>query len=140
MTPDFRHRIEYKEYVEATQFSARITVLSVFFTAVMLGYLLAFYYLQVVQGAEYDRMAEENRIRHIAVPPPRGAILDRYNRVIARNRPAFDVVLNRERARGLEDTLRELSPVLGIDLQELQQAARGTGRPRYEPVVLAADV
>jgi penicillin-binding protein 2 len=140
MTPDFRHRIEYKEYVEATQFSARITVLSVFCTAVMVGYLLAFYYLQVVQGGEYARMAEENRIRRIAVPPPRGAMLDRYGRVIARNRPAFDVVLNRERVRGVDDSLRALAPVLEVDLRELQAAAGAPGRPRYEPVVLASDV
>src|SRR5688572_27597127 len=139
MTPDFRHRIEYKEYVEATQFSARITVLSVFSAAVMVGYLLAFYYLQVVQGQEYAQMAEENRTRRIAVPPPRGALMDRQSRVIARNRPAFDVVLDRERARQLEDSLDTLAPVLGIELRDLQQISRGGGRPRFEPVALASD-
>ncbi|MGH9870376.1 MAG: penicillin-binding protein 2 [Candidatus Polarisedimenticolia bacterium] len=140
MTPDFRHRIEYKEYVEATQFSARITVLSVFSAAVMVGYLLAFYYLQVVQGQEYGQMADENRTRRIAVPPPRGALMDRNSRVIARNRTAFDVVLDRERARQLDDTLVTLAPVLGIELHSLQQISRGGGRPRFEPVVLASDV
>ncbi|HKY31265.1 MAG TPA: penicillin-binding protein 2 [Candidatus Polarisedimenticolia bacterium] len=140
MTPDFRHRIEYKEYVEATQFSARITVLSVFCTAIMVGYLLAFYYLQVVQGEQYREMAEANRTRKIVVPPPRGAIMDRLGRVIARNRPAFDVVLDRERGRDLEGTLRVLAPVLEQELPDLLHAARGDGRPRHEPLVLASDV
>ena len=141
MTPDFRHRIEYKEYVESTQFSARITVLSVFFTAVMVGYLLAFYYMQVAQGEHYEQMAEANRIRRIVVQAPRGAILDRFGRVIARNRPAFDVVLDRERAEGTDASLRSLAPVLGVEIEELRdRIVRAGARPKFEPVVLGSDV
>jgi len=141
MTPDFRHRIEYKEYVEATQFSARITVLSVFCTAVLVGYLLAFYYLQVVQGGHYAELAEANRMRRIVVQPPRGAILDRSGRVIARNRPAFDVVLNREQAPDLDATVGALAPALGVDQTELlTRLSRAGSRPRFEPVVLESDV
>ncbi|HZI94284.1 MAG TPA: penicillin-binding protein 2 [Patescibacteria group bacterium] len=141
MTPDFRHRIEYKEYVESTQFSARITVLAVFFTAVMVGYLLSFYYMQIVQGAHYAELAEANRIRRIDVQAPRGAILDRYGRVIARNRPAFDVVLDREHASHLEESLHTLAPVIGVEVGELRQRITHAGaRPKYEPVVLGSDV
>ena len=141
MTPDFRHRIEYKEYVETTQFSARITVLSVFCTAVLVGYMLAFYYLQVFQAEHYAELAEANRVRRIMVSPPRGAILDRYGRVIARNRPAFDVLLNREETRNADPVLSALAPTLEIGLEELRQIVKRSGaKPRYEPVVLASDV
>lgn len=141
MTPDFRHRIEYKEYVEATQFSARITVLSVFCTAVLIGYLLSFYYLQVVDGGRYLELAEANRVRRIMVQPPRGGILDRQGRVIARNRPAFDVLLNREQAGGVERSLQALAPVLELSMDELRdRVTRSSVRPVHEPVVLASDV
>jgi len=141
MTPDFRHRIEYKEYVEATQFSARITVLSVFCAAVLVGYLLAFYYLQVVQFEHYEELAEANRIRRVLEPAPRGAILDRFGRVMARNRPSFDVTLNREQAKQLDVTLRTLAPVLDVSVDELRdRIGRGASRPRYEPIVIGSDV
>ncbi len=141
MTPDFRHRLEYKEYVEASQFAARITVLAVFTTAVLVGYLLAFYFLQVVKASHYSELAEANRARRIAVPPPRGPILDRFGRIVARNRPAFDVVLNRERAADVEATLRALDQVLEGELDDLRdQVKRASSRPRYEPVLLGSDV
>ena len=141
MTPDFKHRVEYKEYVEATQFSARITVLSVFVGAVFFSYLLAFYYLQVVEGARYLEMAEANRGRKLMLSPPRGAIMDRYGRMIARNRPAFDVVLDREQAHDAEESLRQLAPALQVSVDELLLALRKAWvRPRHEPLVLASDV
>ena len=142
MTPDFRHRIEYKEYVETTQFSARITVLSVFTTAILAGYLLAFYYLQVVQADHFKELAEANMVRRLALAPPRGAILDRAGRVIARNRPAFDVLLNREVARDVTDSLlRTLAPVLGVEVLELKERVRrASPKPVYEPVVIGSDV
>ncbi len=141
MTPDFRHRLEYKEYVEASRFTARITVLSMFTSAVLVGYLLAFYYLQVVQGDYYTDLAEENRVRRITVPPARGAILDRFGNVLVRNRPSFDVVLSLEEITDLEATLRAVEPVLDADMEELKQRLEQvSGRPRHEPVILDSDV
>ncbi|HET6373198.1 MAG TPA: penicillin-binding protein 2 [Candidatus Polarisedimenticolia bacterium] len=141
MTPDFRHRLEYKEYVETSQFTARITVLSVFTAAVMVGYLLAFYYLQVVEADHYKELAEANRMRRVTTPPPRGAILDRGGKIIARNRPAFDVLLDREQTGAATETLRALAPALGMDLDQLEERVEKTrSRPRHEPAVLASDV
>jgi len=141
VNPDFKHRIEYKEYVEATQFSARITVLSVFFSAMMIGYLFSFYYLQLVEGDHYRELAEANRVRKVSIPPSRGAILDRFGRVIARNRPAFDVMLDREKARDLDRTLATLAPVIGVDVSELRDRLdRYSNRPSHEPIPLGTDV
>lgn len=141
MRPDFRHRIEYKEYVETSQFSARITVLAVFWTAVMTAYLLSFYYLQIVKADDFRELAEANRIRHVMVPPPRGAILDRFGRVLARNRPAFEVLLTREKVRDIEATLAELAPVIGVEPAELRRiVTAAASRPAYEPITIGSDV
>ena len=43
------------------------------------------YYLQVVEGAEYHEMAEENRISLRMIAPPRGRILDRTGVPLAFN-------------------------------------------------------
>ena len=140
MKTDFRHRIEYKEYMETTQFSARITVLAAFWAVILCSYLFMFYYLQIVRGAHFAELAEANRIRRVNVPAPRGPILDRNGLVIARNRPAFEVLLTREKVRDVESMLRNLAPVIGVPEAELKERIARSTTPAYEPVVIGSDV
>ena len=58
------------------------------FALVLLGLLR----LQVVQHDELQRLAEQNRIRLDVLRAPRGAIRDRFGRLLADNQPSFDVV------------------------------------------------
>lgn len=58
------------------------------FGLVVLGLLR----LQVVQHEELARLAEQNRVRLDVLRAPRGAIRDRYGRLLADNRPSFDIV------------------------------------------------
>jgi penicillin-binding protein 2 len=55
------------------------------------------YYLQVVKGDYYSERAENQRIRLIPIPAPRGAILDRNGKILVDSRPTFNVVLSNER-------------------------------------------
>lgn len=50
------------------------------------------FYLQVVKGAHYKEVAENNRVREVVVKAPRGIIRDKYGEVLARNVPSFEVV------------------------------------------------
>ncbi len=72
------------------------------------------YYLQVIEGRAYRRMAEENRINLRMVAPPRGRILDRFGEPLAQNAQIFRVVLLPEQIRDLGDTLRKLSVFITI--------------------------
>lgn len=58
------------------------------FGLVVLGLLR----LQVVQHDELTRLAEQNRVRLDVLRAPRGAIRDRFGRLLADNRPSFDIV------------------------------------------------
>lgn len=49
------------------------------------------FYLQVVKGAYYQKMAENNRVRTIEVKAPRGLIVDRNGEILASNVPSFDI-------------------------------------------------
>lgn len=51
------------------------------------------FYLQVVKGEYYGEVARENRIRSIVVKAPRGNILDKFGKVLARNVPSLDAVV-----------------------------------------------
>jgi penicillin-binding protein 2 len=49
------------------------------------------WYLQVIRGDEYYQVSSENIIRDIDLRAPRGRILDRNGRILAENRPSFDI-------------------------------------------------
>lgn len=66
------------------------------------------YYLQVLEGRAYRKMAEENRINLRMIIPPRGRILDRLGAPLALNGQIFRVVLLPEQIRNLDQTLRSL--------------------------------
>jgi penicillin-binding protein 2 len=48
--------------------------------------------LQVVQYDELTRLSEQNRVRLDVLRAPRGAIRDRFGRLLADNQPSFDIV------------------------------------------------
>src|ERR671927_1863261 len=53
----------------------------------------AFFRTQIIQHEKFQLKAETNRLRPIALTPPRGAILDRRGRIIAENVPGYSVKL-----------------------------------------------
>ncbi|RIJ89229.1 MAG: penicillin-binding protein 2 [Acidobacteria bacterium] len=54
------------------------------------------YYLQVVKGEYYSDRAENQRIRLIPIPAPRGAIFDRKGRILVDSRPIYNVVISND--------------------------------------------
>ncbi len=77
--------------------------------------LLAFFRLQVLRSSRYEFRSEENRLRAISVPAPRGTMYDRDGRVVADNVPGYSVSI----LPGREDTVRaileRLAPYLSLD-------------------------
>ena len=54
------------------------------------------YYLQIVRGDYFQERAENQRIRLIPIPAPRGAIFDRNGNILVDSRPTFNVVISKE--------------------------------------------
>jgi len=77
----------------------------------MLFSLLAgrLYYLQVVEGAKYRTLAEENRINVRLITPPRGQILDGKGTPMAINEQNYRVVLLPEQVDDLDTLLNDLN-------------------------------
>src|SRR5262245_45986165 len=74
----------------------RINFIGYVIVAVVLVLLFGFWNAQVVQVGYYQQKAEENRVREIPLLAPRGRIYDREHRVLADNRPSYNIVLIRE--------------------------------------------
>jgi penicillin-binding protein 2 len=58
-----------------------------------LGISLRLFQLQAVDGARYRRMSEQNRVRRIIVPAPRGKIFDRNGTLLADSKASFSILL-----------------------------------------------
>jgi len=102
--------------------------------------VIRLFYLQVLMGAHYDDLAQNNRLRILTVRPPRGKIVDRNGLTLADNRPAFNVVVVPEDLENRAATVRRLAYLLDRDPEEIDKAIKsGSGKP-YEPVAVARDV
>jgi penicillin-binding protein 2 len=93
--------------------------------------------LQVVNGARYRELAEQNRVVRVPVLAPRGVIYDRTGRLLARNDPGFAVtVLPADVRRAHQDELASRLAVL-VD-RGSDEIAKAIGDQRirnpYEPV------
>ena len=95
----------------------RGTRLAAFAVAVALLFTLLvgrLWQLQVVQGAYYLRVSEENRLRDLRLPAPRGILFDRKGRPLVSNRAAFTVSVLQMELRDPERVLPRLAEILGL--------------------------
>ena len=99
------------------------------------------WYLQIVRGEYFRDRSENNRLRVVYIPSPRGLILDRNGEVLVKNRPSFNVELVLEDCPDKDLTLTNLAAITGEDLQMLKERlTTKTRRRRFEPKLLLRDI
>jgi penicillin-binding protein 2 len=98
------------------------------------------WYLQVVKEQQFRLLSENNRIRLRRVPAVRGMILDRHGRVLADNRPAFDVTVMREDVNDVGTLARRLSSVIGFTPNEIISAVVTANHGPFRPVRIKRDI
>src|SRR5687767_2529343 len=78
------------------------------------------YYLQVVKGEYYEQKAENQRIRYIPIPAPRGAIFDRNGKILVDSRPTYNVTLSNEiKKMDVSDRVEDYARGLSLEVQFL---------------------
>src|SRR3569833_1323213 len=125
----------------------RLVVLHVLVMSLLLSLGGRLWYLQVMYGAHYRKVAADNGIRDIIVPAPRGQILDDVGRPLVRNRTALVVSVDRtvlsRQPDGGTALLKRLAKVLGTSQRKLTETVRlcgpGIKRPcwpgsPYQPI------
>lgn len=93
--------------------------------------------LQVVHFEHFSRLSQGNRVRIEPVPPVRGLLFDRRGRLLAENRPVYQLELVPEQVRDIEGTLAqliELELVREEDLPRIRNQIRS--QRRFEPAIL----
>jgi penicillin-binding protein 2 len=98
-----------------------------------------FWQLQVLRGRYYRNLAENNRIRPVSIPAPRGLIFDRNGRVLVDNRPSFNIVLTTEQADDTDRSVQRLSELVQVEAAEIREKLSQKKGPQFRAVVVKAD-
>ncbi|MFL5466860.1 MAG: penicillin-binding protein 2 [Gemmatimonadaceae bacterium] len=116
---------------------ARMSSLALFVGFVLL--IGAFFKTQVIQNKQYVMQSEENRLRPIPLPAPRGIIYDRHGQVIAENLPAYSVSITAPSVDSLRSALAQLAPTLQLTNNDINLAIRRFRRAPTRPTVVLPD-
>lgn len=95
------------------------------------------WHMQIINGTYYKKLAENNRVRTVTLPPLRGIIYDRHGEVLAKNSPSFNLGLVAADVRNLERTIQRISPVIGLSAEEVRERiASGKDYDPFSPVII----
>jgi penicillin-binding protein 2 len=75
------------------------------------------YLLQIINGTHYAEIAENQRIRLLPIPAPRGVIFDRNGNLLVDSTPIYSIILSREDTKGIDrlTLIKPLSQGLNLD-------------------------
>ena len=111
--------------------TGRLTAVRVLFIGAFAVLAISFWVLQVVQHARFKEMAENNRLRKIALRAPRGVLFDRDNRPMVENRESYTISIIREQTKNIDETIRKIALATGADEAQMRAAVQ---RRKAEPV------
>jgi penicillin-binding protein 2 len=96
--------------------------------------LIRLWQLQILQGTEFRKISESNRLRVIGIPAPRGIIYDRNGIPLVRNIPYFCASLIPGEFN--EENVRGVAKLLGMSEEELEEKISKNGESPFSPVRL----
>ena len=100
----------------------------------------ALFRLQVVKGADFERIAESNFVRIRRIIATRGEIYDHKYRPIAQNIPSHNLFLTSGKIRNLPALSRFLEVHFGIKPEELKTLVMKQRFKTYEEILLADNI
>jgi len=115
----------------------RLSFMQYFIALVFAALAIGFWIFQIAQYEKFREMAEENHLRRLPLPAPRGVLLDRHGKVLVQNQNTFNIALVREQTIDLDQTLRVLARATGANEAEMREIVNRRRRdPSYRPIVL----
>src|SRR6186713_2986293 len=113
----------------------RLTVLQYLLAVAFSALTVSFWVFQVAQYTKFRDIAASQYIQRVPLPAPRGLLVDRNGHVLVANQDSFNIVLMRERAKNIDQTLETLAAATGVDLAQLRETVERRRRePSYRPI------
>ncbi len=131
---------EQAQFGELRQRFRWMTTLAVLAFLVIAGRLVQ---LQLVEGRQYRRRSEENFVRTVELPTSRGVIRDRRGRIVATNRPCYNVYVTPHFFTAADEFTR-LAELLAIGPEDQARLRRrldgATGQRRFHQLLAREDI
>jgi penicillin-binding protein 2 len=108
----------------------------VFILLVLLGFGL--FQTQVVKGSYYYELSKRNRVRLIPLEAPRGRVLDQKERLLAANRPSYNVIAIPEDIT--PEVYPRLARLLEMPEKEIRKRMSAGREYPFAPAVIREDV
>ncbi len=96
--------------------------------------------LQLAHGSEWRTLAENNRLRRLPLPGPRGWIYDRRGEVIAENVPSWELLLFPDEAINLDETGLFLAREGIVPMQTFRELLAERRIGRQAPLVVGENL
>ena len=117
--------------------TVRLSSLQVIVAVIFGALTVVFWVFQVAQHEKFEQIAEENHLRRLPLPAPRGVLFDRNGKVLVDNQSTFNIALVREQTKDLDQTLHTLALATGADEAVMRETVNRRRRePSYRPIVL----
>jgi penicillin-binding protein 2 len=101
--------------------------------------VLAYFRTQILDHGKYELQSQNNRLRPITLPAPRGIITDRHGVVIAENVPGYTVALLPAPEAELRATLQRIAPLVHLDAAAIERVLQRYRRAPYQSAVVMTD-
>lgn len=112
---------------------------SIIISGVIVVLLGAFFRTQVLNHDQWVMQSEENRLREVPIPAPRGVILDRNGEVIAESSVSYSVSMLAKSEGELRETMDRLSELIPMSNKAKQDAVNRYLRDRARPTAIFPD-
>lgn len=125
--------------MEFSEYASRVKLLGFFAFLFIVILLSRVFYMQLIDGEEYKRLAEGNRIRIIKEIAPRGNFYDRNGNPVVLNRPNFIVTVAPKIEPVKEEVLERLSTLLNVPLEEIHRKINDQNIG-FDPIYIKQDI
>jgi penicillin-binding protein 2 len=117
----------------------RVDLLFVIIIVVFVALISRLAFLQVIQGKNYERLADGNRIRLIPIMAPRGNFYDCNGNSMIANRPGFTVSIIPTSGPLSESEIQKLATILSMTVDEVRiKVSQPT--VNFEPIRIKSDI
>lgn len=126
---------------EARVFQFRVKVMVVAIIASAFLMLARLSYLQIIQHQHFTTLAQENRLKLVAIPPTRGLIYSRDGVLLAENRPSYVLEMVAENVENIDVALSEIHQVIPLETDSIEQLKSEIKRRRgFDPIAVKSSL
>ncbi len=119
----------------------RINLLAIIFTLLIFILIARLFYLQIIKGGYYYKLAKNNATRIIYLTAPRGNILSSKGKILVDNESSFNIAITLAHIENLKAELIFLARLMHQNYNKfLKTVKKEEFLPSYEPIILMRNI